>query len=43
MADVAEYLKNKNAHIGGIGIESHLKVLPMDEEVLEVSCWNISR
>ncbi|KAK2166537.1 hypothetical protein LSH36_38g07004 [Paralvinella palmiformis] len=35
MADLAEYLKKKNAHIGGIGIQSHLKILPMDEEVLE--------
>ena len=36
MANLAEYLKNKNAHIGGIGVQSHLKKLPMDEEALEV-------
>jgi len=40
MADLAEYLKKKNAHIGGIGIQSHLKLLPMDEEVLEVNYIN---
>ncbi|KAK2166534.1 hypothetical protein LSH36_38g06015 [Paralvinella palmiformis] len=43
MANVAEYLKNKNAHIGGIGIQSHLKVLPMDEEVLEKRLQIIGR
>ncbi|KAK2166536.1 hypothetical protein LSH36_38g06048 [Paralvinella palmiformis] len=43
MANVAEYLKNKNAHIGGIGIQSHLKVLPMDEEVSERQMDNAQR
>ena len=37
MANLAEELKNKNVPVGGIGVQSHLKVFPMYEEALEVS------
>jgi len=35
ISDLGEFLQKKNAHVGGIGIQSHLRELPIDPEVLE--------